>query len=29
MADINLMVYQVPALGPMLGPIVYQIKCIL
>ncbi|KAH9820086.1 secreted protein [Melampsora americana] len=29
MADLNLMVYQVPALGPTLGPIVYQIKCIL
>lgn len=29
MSDVNLMVYQVPALGPTLGPIVYQIKCIL
>ncbi|KAG0139931.1 hypothetical protein CROQUDRAFT_54011 [Cronartium quercuum f. sp. fusiforme G11] len=29
MSDVNLMVYQVPALGPILGPIVYQIKCIL
>ncbi|KAG0147012.1 hypothetical protein CROQUDRAFT_43585 [Cronartium quercuum f. sp. fusiforme G11] len=29
MSDLNLMVYQVPALGPVLGPIVYQIKCIL
>ncbi|KAI0669905.1 hypothetical protein C8Q78DRAFT_1079814 [Trametes maxima] len=27
--DIDAMVYQIPVLGPALGPIVYEIKCIL
>ena len=26
--DVNLLVYTLPTLGPVLGPIVYDIKCV-
>lgn len=26
--DVNLLVYSLPVLGPILGPIVYDIKCV-
>jgi hypothetical protein len=29
LADINYIVYTIPTLGPVLGPIVYDVKCLL